>query len=90
MSLKLNTHVRRKDFFQGGGNSGYFHVVTKSIFQTGANSNEFHFTNSKITEKYFSTKKLIGKWKNPWGQSPPCSLLATPMYTIFGWIFCSF
>jgi len=61
MSLKLNTHVRRKDFFQGGGNSGYFHVVTKSIFQTGANSNEFHFTNSKIREKYFSTKMLIGK-----------------------------
>jgi len=54
--LTLNFRPRVPEgFFPGEGSNGFF--------QWGSNVVMFHFTNSKLGEKYFSTKKLIGKYR---------------------------
>ena len=43
-------------FSRGGGNSGFFHVVIEIVVLGEPTVVEFHFTNTKLTEKRFSTK----------------------------------
>jgi len=50
-------------FSREGGNSRFFQVVAKGIFQGGPTVVKFHYTNSKESDKHFSTKTLIGKYQ---------------------------
>jgi len=54
---------RRKVFFQEGQIVNCSRWRPKSFFQGGAIMVEFHFTNSKLREKHFSIKRLIGKYR---------------------------
>jgi len=49
--------------FSKGNNSGFFQVVVENIFPAEATVVNFHFTKSKLGEKHFSSKKLIGKYQ---------------------------
>ena len=61
----------------------FFHGGSKALFQGGGaqqSAVKFHFTNFKLRGKYFSSKKLIGKYvqyfQNPRGLAPsrrPCA-----------------
>jgi len=50
-------------FSREGGNSRFFQVVAKGIFLGGPTVVKFHYTNSKESDKHFSTKTLIGKYQ---------------------------
>jgi len=63
-------HGRWKDFFQGGGQQWVFPGGGQTHFSRGGPTvAKFHYTISKVGDKHFSTKKLIGKYQiqNPWG-----------------------
>ena len=51
--LRTNQFGHRKDFFQGGVISRFFHVVAKYIFPAGPAVVKFYFTSSKLRKKKF-------------------------------------
>jgi len=61
--LHTKEHGRRKDFSREG-NSGFCQVVGNRIFsRSGPTVVKLTFTNLKLTDKHFSTKKLTGKYQ---------------------------
>jgi len=47
-------------FFQGVANTGFLYGMATKIYSRGVNSGEVSFSNSKLREKHFSTKTLLG------------------------------
>jgi len=61
-NLHRKEHGCKKVFFQGEI-VDFSRWWPNAFFQGWANSGEIYFTNWKLRNKYFSTKTLIGKYK---------------------------
>jgi len=67
--LHTKDHGRRKYFFQGRKIVTFSRWWPNAFSRGGPAVVKFQYTNSKVKEKHFSTKKLLGKYEisNLWG-----------------------